>query len=284
MLARTPERARDLPGARTLDAGDGPAVHYVDTGEADFSPVVFLGGVGTSAGALWLTEPCAPGQRARLRLRLVSVERNGFGDTPLAAGAGFTEAVDDVLAVLDALRIDRFSVVAISGGGPYAARLIERVPERVVSVHLAAATSGGELLAGGAAAAMLADLESIAADPEGFWDYPAESPVGSIPGFVAACHEEGRRALGDPRRAAAALRHELNLLCSEELPDLRALAAPAFLYWGAHDELVPVEQARAWQAALGRNVTVRVYADAGHDVQYLHWNDVLADLAAEAAP
>jgi pimeloyl-ACP methyl ester carboxylesterase len=184
-----------------------------------------------------------------------------------------------VLEVLDTLRVERSSVVAISGGGPYAARLVDRIPDRVASIHLAAATCGGELLRCGAATAMLADLEAIVADPEGFWDYPPESLVGRIPGFAEAARQEGRRALGDPARAVRALAHELALLGAWELPDLRDVAAPAFLYWGACDELVPPEQARAWQTALGPEATLRIYPDAGHDVQYLHWREILDDIA-----
>jgi pimeloyl-ACP methyl ester carboxylesterase len=281
VLARTPERLVDLHPIRSLEAG-GRSCRYLDTGEPGWHPVVFFGGLGTSAGAFSLTE-FARALREMLGLRFVSVERNGFGDTPFTSGLGFAQAVNDVLRVLETLRVARFSVVAISGGGPYAARLVARVPERIASIHLAAATSGGVLLQRGAAAAMLADLESIVADPKGFWDYPPDSPVRLIPGLPEASRQEGRRALGDPGRARPALRHELTLLCSEELPDLRSVPAPAFLYWGALDESVPLEQARAWQAALGPNVTLRVYPDAGHDVHYLRWREILDDLAGSAA-
>jgi non-heme chloroperoxidase len=280
MLA-TPERLADLHPIRVLDMGVPGSVRYLDTGEPGWHPVLFFGGVGTSAGAFSLTE-FARALRQMLELRFVSVERNGFGDTPFTSGLGSAEPVNDVLGVLDALGVERFSVVAISGGGPYAARLVARVPERIASIHLAAATSGGELLQRGAAAAMLADLEAIVADPEGFWDYPPESPVRMIPGFVEASRQEARRALGEPGRAGQALRHELTLLCSEELPDLRSVPAPAFLYSGARDDLVPLEQARAWQAALGPDVTLRVYPDAGHDVQYLRWREILSDVAGSA--
>jgi pimeloyl-ACP methyl ester carboxylesterase len=253
-------------------------VRYLDTGEAGWHPVVFFGGVGTSAGAFSLTEFARPA-REMLALRFVSVERNGFGETPFTSGLGFEQAVDDVLEVLDALRLERVSVVAISGGGPYAARLVGRIPDRVASIHLAAATCGGELLRCGVATAMLADLEAIVANPAGFWDYPPESPVRLVPGFVEAARQEGRRALGDRGRAMAALAHELTILGASELPDLREVAAPSFLYWGAHDKLVPLEQARAWQTVLGPDVTLRVYSDAGHDVPYLHWGEILNDVA-----
>jgi non-heme chloroperoxidase len=277
----TPERLADLHPIRVLDMGVPGSVRYLDTGERGWHPVVFFGGLGTSARAFSLTEFARP-VRETLGLRFVSVERNGFGDTPFTPGLGFERAVDDVLGVLHALRVERFSVVAISGGGPYAGRLLARVPERVGSVHLAAATSGGELLRRGAATAILAELEASVADPAGFWEYPPDSPVHLIPGFVEASRQEGRRALGDPRRAASALAHEVELLGSCELPDLHSVPAPAFLYWGALDDLVPLEQAQIWQTVLGPDATLRVYPDAGHEVQYLHWPEILADIAGSA--
>src|SRR5262249_43881829 len=111
---------------------------------------------------------------------------------------------------------------------------------------------------------------------------PPESSVRLIPGFVEASRQEGRRALGDPERAAAALAHELALLSSRELPDLREVVAPSFLEWGAGDQLVPLDQARAWQTVLGPGATLRVHPDAGHDVQYLHWREILDDIAGSA--
>lgn len=274
----TPERLHDIHPIRVLRADGRAPIRYLDTGEPGWHPVVFFGGLGTSAGAFSLTEFARP-LREALELRFVSVERNGFGGTRFVPGSGFDEAVENVLAVLDAVGAERFSVVAISGGGPYAARLVARVPDRVTSIHLAAATCGGESLRRGAAAAMLADLEAIAADPEGFWEYPEDSPVREIPGFVQAARDEGRRALGDRDRAVRALAHELVLLGARELPDLRGVTAPAYLYWGARDELVPPEQARTWQAALGPDLTLRSYPDAGHDVQYLYWGEILNDIS-----
>jgi non-heme chloroperoxidase len=277
---QTPERLSDLHPVHVLELGGRPGIRYLDTGEPDWPAVAFFGGLGTSATAFSLTE-FAQAQRRRLRLRFVSVERNGFGATPFMPGIGFEETVDDVLAVLGRLGIDRFSVVAISGGGPYAARLLERVPERIGSVHLAAATAGGELLRAGAAGELLGDLAAIVADPEGFWEYPPDSPVQAIPGFAEACRAEGRRSLGDPMRARAALRHEIELLSSATLPNLGGLGARVYMYWGGRDELVGMAHARTWQAALGPNVVLRCFEQAGHDVQYLHWTEILGDIGRE---
>jgi pimeloyl-ACP methyl ester carboxylesterase len=276
-LAQTPERLPNLHQIRVLEVGGRPGIRYLDTGEPGWPAVVFFGGLGTSAGAFSLME-FAGEERRGLRLRFVSVERNGFGDTPFMPGIGFEEMVDDVLAVLTRLGIERFSVVAISGGGPYAAWLLERVPERIFSVHLAAAAAGGELLRQGAAGELLGDVAAIAADPEGFWDYPPDSPVQAIPGFAEACRAEGRRALGDRIRATAALRHEVELLSTATLPYLGGLSARVYMYWGRRDELVGMDHARTWQAALGPNVVLRCFEEAGHDVQYVHWKEILGDI------
>jgi pimeloyl-ACP methyl ester carboxylesterase len=77
-----------------------------------------------------------------LGLRVVCVERNGFGQTPFDPGLGVADYVDDVLDVLATIAIERFAIVAMSGGATYAIALAARVPERIISVHLAAASSG----------------------------------------------------------------------------------------------------------------------------------------------
>ena len=126
------------PGdVHTLALPDGREARYIDEGESSWRAVVFFGGACTSVGAFSLTEFLRT-SRQLLRLRVVSVERNGFGATPFDLSLGYAEAVDDVLAVLSALRIEHFAVIAFSGGAPIGAALAARVPGRVLSLHLAA--------------------------------------------------------------------------------------------------------------------------------------------------
>ena len=264
-------------GVHTLRGRRGRTLHYLDSGAPGGRTLVFFGGLGTSVGAFSLTE-FARSTRESLGLRAVSVERNGFGRTPFDPARGYREGTDDVLDVLAALGIERFAIVAISGGGPHAAALAARVPERVISLHLAAAAAGSAVARSRAGAELLADPAALAADPAGFWRYPAGSPVHRIPRFAEAAAREGARALGTAS-GAQALAHEWALLCSEPLPDLRSVRAPTYLYGGAEDELVPPEHLALWLAALGGVVTVRSYEGEGHDVQYRHWDQILVDAA-----
>jgi len=202
--------------------------------------MVFFGGLGTDVNAFYETE-FAREVRERLQLRAISVERNGFGMTALDESLGFADAVDDVLAVLESLGVRRFAVVAISGGAPFAAALAARVPHRVLSLHLAAAAAGPLVAETGTASILYGNPRQLALDP--------------------------------------ALAHEWQLLISEPLPDLSGLYAPAFLYWGAADEVVPVEHVREWRRILPRVAALRGYPGEGHDVQYRHWEQILRDVA-----
>jgi pimeloyl-ACP methyl ester carboxylesterase len=215
-------------------------VRFVDVGQPGWRPFVFFGGLGTDLGAFRLTE-VARATRERLRLRAVSVERNGFGTTPFDPALTYGDAVDDVLAVLAALDIGRFAVVAFSGGAPFAAALAARVPERVLSLHLAAAVAGPLAARYGTAAAEYARPEQLAADP--------------------------------------ALAHEWRLLSETPLPDLSGLDAPAFLYWGFTDEVVPAAHLQEWRRVLPTVAAVRGYPHEAHDVQYVHWRQILFDVA-----
>jgi pimeloyl-ACP methyl ester carboxylesterase len=214
-------------------------------------------------------------------LRVVSVERNGFGGTRFDPRLGYDDAAADVLELLGALAIERFAVVAFSGGAPFAAALAARAPRRVISLHLAAAAMPPLAAASAAASALLSDPDAIAADPEAFWRFPPKSPVHLVPGFAEAAAREGPRALGG--RGGAALAHEWRLLRGASPTGLRGVRAPAYLYAGDDDEIVTCDQLEAWRRALPTVVAVRRYAGEAHDVQYRHWDQILFDAAGVSA-
>jgi non-heme chloroperoxidase len=215
-------------------------VRYIDAGQPGWRPVVFFGGLGTDVNAFYETEFARPA-REQLRLRVVSVERNGFGMTPFDPALGYAEAVDDVLGVLAGRGVDRFAVVAISGGAAFAAALCARVPERVLSLHLAAAAAGPLAATCGTAAVLYANPALLAAD--------------------------------------RALAHEWQLLSEVPLADLSAFDAPTYIYWGTDDDVVPPAHVVEWRRVLGEVAALRAYPGEGHDVQYRHWEQILLDAA-----
>ncbi|WP_125611585.1 alpha/beta fold hydrolase [Specibacter cremeus] len=271
------------PTVRQATAGSGRTVNYIDEGgprDGAGIPLLFLGGAGTTVRAFGLME-FARSFRHELGIRVISVERNGLGQTPFDPAVGLAEYAFDVWSVLDGLDVDEVSIVAISGGGPYAARLAASHPDRVRSLHLACAYAES---IGDAGARFEAD--QVAADPVAWWRFPAESAVHHIPGFDDSVIEEAVRgvfALGrdvPPHGLAQAF----SLYAGTPLPSLAAVAAPVFMYWGTDDTLVPVRHMARWRRALGerapdRPVVERLYPGEGHDVQYRHWDQILVDVA-----
>jgi non-heme chloroperoxidase len=216
-------------------------VRYIDEGSADWRAVVFFGGLGTDVNSFYVTD-IARDLRERLRLRFISVERNGFGMTPFDPSLGYGDAVDDVLSVLELLGVERFALVAISGGAPFAVALAARVPHRTISVHLAAAAAGPLLAEHGTASGLFSSPAVLAADP--------------------------------------ALAHEWRLVSTQPLADLSGLYAPAYLYWGRDDDVVPPSvHVREWRRILPRVAALRAYPGEGHDVPYRHWEQILRDAA-----
>jgi pimeloyl-ACP methyl ester carboxylesterase len=272
------------PDVRAAKLPSGRTAHYTDSGPRDGVPVLYIGGTGTSARAVHMTDFFRT-TRADLGLRLISVERNGFGDTAYDPALGKADFARDALDVLDRLGVEKFRIVAISGGGPYAAELAARAPGRVSALHLAAALPPyGEKPAYCAMSddALAAALKDSITDPRKWWAFPDDSPVKSIPGFADTAYEDGARTYNQRGQQAdpAPQVHEQRLYCERPGPDLSKLTAPVYLYGGDKDTTVPPATLATWRQQFPADrVTVRTYADSAHDVQYRHWDQILVDLA-----
>jgi non-heme chloroperoxidase len=269
------------PAVETLAGPHGRAVHYIDTGEAGWRPVLFIGGTGTSARAFLMTEFLQT-LRRQLHLRFISVERNGFGDTVYDPNWTFADYVDEVGAVLDTLKLPKVAMVAISGGGPYAAHIAAKMPNRLLSIHMMAALAETR----NATMACSAPVEKIAAgvgsvgNPQSWWHMADTSPTKHIPGFADRSYDEGARAFfirgqkGDPTPEAA----EMKRYCAP-LPDVSHVKAPLFTYYGSADPLVVPANGAWWRAHFSGPHTERAYPGEGHDAQYRHWDQALIDIA-----
>jgi pimeloyl-ACP methyl ester carboxylesterase len=266
-------------------------LHYVDTAEAGWRPVVYIGGTGTSARAMLMTGYLET-LRRQLHIRLITVERNGFGDTAYDPAWTLADYADDLRLVLDHLKVARFSVVAISGGGPYAAHVAAAMPDRLISLHFAAALAdrpvGDDMNCDLNTQQLSKALAPTVVNPQIWWGFPDNSATRTIPGFADRAYDEGARAffirgqMGDAAPEAA----EMQRYCHARLADLGAalakVTAPVFTYYGTADHTVTPANAQFWQKRLGGPVTVREYPGEGHDVQYRHWDQILIDLSGLA--
>jgi non-heme chloroperoxidase len=263
----------------------GRTSYYIDEGKPGQRAVVFMGGQGTSLEAFQLTE-FARTSREELGLRVISVERNGFGESELDLDLRYPDYNAEVLAVLDHLGIDRFVLFGVSGGGAYAAHLAAAVPSRVISLHAAAATSSTLPTRAPRDCTPTFEQRNAAnafwyANPKIWWAVPG-SPVLVIPGWQATAYNDAVRSFyvnGGPVDPSP-LSHEARLPCLPgAIVDAAAITSPTYLYWGGADTTVPVSVMGHWQAALPNIVKTKVYPGERHTVQYRHWDQILVDMA-----
>ena len=284
------------PPVAALPGPHGRMLHYADTAQADtaeagWRPVVYIGGTGTSARAMLMTGYLET-LRRQLHIRLISVERNGFGDTAYDPAWSLADYADDLRTVLDHLGVARFAVVAISGGGPYAAHVAAAMPDRLISLHFAAALAdrpvGDDMNCDLTTAQLSKALGPAVINPQIWWGFPDTSPTRAIPGFAERAFDEGARAffirgqMGDAAPEAAEMQRYCHAKLADLGPALAKVTAPVFTYYGLADHTVSPVNAQFWQKRLGGPVMARAYPDEGHDVQYRHWDQILIDLSGLA--
>jgi pimeloyl-ACP methyl ester carboxylesterase len=279
-----PEKFDSLgPSVKQILTEKNRVVHYIDDGDFNDIPVVFVGGLGTSVRAIRLLDFLRT-MRKDLSIRIISIERNGFGQTGFNSNLTISDYVQDVEEVLNHLKINKFSIFGISGGGPYAARIAAKNGSRVASLHMAAtpANIGSRALCESEGES--SKYASLLAYPMQFFGFPESSPVHKLEGFQDTAYDEAARAHNVRGQSAdsAPLIHEMSLFCKDGVTDTSLLETDVYVYRGEADNLLTHESEVSWKKNYPKaNVTMRSYPDEGHDVQYRHLDQILLDIAGK---
>ncbi|WP_119679485.1 alpha/beta fold hydrolase [Indioceanicola profundi] len=117
--------------ARSEDAiwlKDGRRLGYAVYGDPEGPPVLYFHGYPNcrrEAGLLPVRD-----------VRLIALDRPGYGMSDPRPGRTLLDWADDVAALMDALEIERAHLLGMSGGGPFAAACAYALPERIVGTAL----------------------------------------------------------------------------------------------------------------------------------------------------
>ncbi|WP_253736949.1 alpha/beta fold hydrolase [Halohasta salina] len=113
---------------------DGHTIATAEYGDPAGRPVVVLHGTPGSRRFGGLFAPAA----AEQGVRLLAVDRPGYGDSAAWSGRSIADIGGVVAAVLDDAGVERAGVVGFSGGGPHALAVAATHPDRVTSVDVIA--------------------------------------------------------------------------------------------------------------------------------------------------
>jgi pimeloyl-ACP methyl ester carboxylesterase len=116
---------------------DGRRLAYAEWGTPSGSPVFLFHG--TPGSRLF-----CPDYETTMSsgVRLITVDRPGYGRSDPKRGRTLFDWTDDVARLADALEVDDFAVVGVSGGAAYALACGVKLRERVTRVGIAAGAGG----------------------------------------------------------------------------------------------------------------------------------------------
>ena len=278
-----------------LELSDGRALGYAIWGDPQGQDVLLFHGAPSSR--MFAPDPTVTAARG---VRLVTVDRPGYGRSDPRRGRQILDWPADVAHLADALDLQRFAVMAHSSGGPYALACALAMPERVSRVVLASCVSPLD--------EVTPDLVGIGDDEQRLVELSRSDPEGA----AAMIAESASWLLEEPDRFLSVPRPEPDLRLLQEPPVREMFAAsvreavrcgldgyisdevlerrpwgyrlgevklPVFVWHGARDGYIPQVHAET-MASLLPNSRLRLDSELGHGLVLARWDDILKELTA----
>jgi pimeloyl-ACP methyl ester carboxylesterase len=127
----------------TVQRGDGRVLAYADAGDVDGAPVLWFHGIPGSR--LDLVHTYGEDLLDGAGIRLIGIDRPGFGKSGFQRRRRFRDWPDDISAVMEKLGIERFGVVGYSCGGPYVAECVRAMPDRLAGAGIVSGVGPSEM-------------------------------------------------------------------------------------------------------------------------------------------
>lgn len=255
----------------TVSLATGPTVSYAEQGDPTGPALVMLPG---PTDSWWSYQPIL--ERIPRSTRTIAVSQRGHGDSDKpATGYRVENFADDVVALLDALRIERAILAGHSGSCLVARRVAIDAPERVAGLVLEASptTLQGD-------PALEAFVESVVSHLEDPIDPDVARSVVVDTSSSDIAPEVLDQLVGELLKVPERVWREVfaGLLQYDDTAELARIAAPVLLIWGDADRLVGREMQEELEERISRASLV-VYHGVGHTPR---WEDP-ARFAADAA-
>ncbi len=238
---------------------NGHDIGYDEQGPRSGNPVLFVHGFPFNR-SMWAPQLAA----LPTGLRAVAYDVRGHGESAVGAGQYSLEFfVDDILALLDHLEIDRTVVCGLSMGGYIALRAVERHPERfggLVLCDTKSAADSNEARVGRSGAVLALQSRGVDAFAEQFTAAVlAPQTLKSNPDLVQSVKAmiTGNDPVGIAGTLLALAAH------TDTTSALAHMDLPALVLVGEHDALTPPADAQALQQSLPR-ATLNIIPGAAH--------------------
>ena len=113
--------------SKVLTLKDKRNIGYIEYGDPKGYPLFFFHGWPCSRLHGAVTDNAA----MKLKIRVISLDRPGYGLSDFQKDRTLLDFADDIAEIADKLKIKKFSVLGVSGGGPYTAACALKIPQRI---------------------------------------------------------------------------------------------------------------------------------------------------------
>lgn len=273
---------------------DGRKFGYIEYGDPKGKPVFFFHGWPGSRFAGKEADEAGK----KLGVRIISTDRPGIGLSDFKKDRSLLNWPDDIVELANYLRINKFSLMGVSGGGPYVAVCAYKIPERIVKAGIVVglapisrknlngmATQGRLGWANYHRFPILRTLATLGAAIE-FRYFPF---LGSLIAFPTkqdknSYNEAVRNKAGEESSVKEAFRQgirgpeeELRVYTDDWGFKVKDIKAKVYLWYGAKDKCVSLNMARYYKSNIP-NSKLFIDKDGGHLARYNFEEKILKTL------
>jgi len=280
-----------------LTLPDGRKLAYAEFGKPDGYPVLYCHSTpGSRLDPLLLGVDIF----SQFGLRVIAPDRPGMGQSDFQTNRGFSDWPKDVMALTEALGLNQFSVLGVSGGGGYAAVCAAKIPEKLSKVVIVSgawridseamknigfpmnmmwqvATHAPILLP-----FILKSMIKIMSSPKGGSEQDSAPPNKIMPAADHAAMAQPGRTASFQRSLSEALKQgskgvtwEMRLYVREWDFDLAEIQIPLTLFHGAQDRNFPLAFVQRVANSLPR-AQLETYPEDGHISTFTNHSDEIA--------
>ena len=263
-----------------VELDDGRRLAYDDVGDDAGVPVVYLHGCPDSR----LTRHPDDSMAARAGVRLIAVDRPGYGSSDPPSEWTLASVARDVAALVDRLDIERCGVLGWSSGGPVALACAAAFPAVFGPVGLAAATVPAPVDGGIDDAVREIVPLVVPADltPSRAMEFIREAKstaylddLDSVPGLADQLVIGMLAATAD---GSSGVEFDVRNLMTPWTFDPSAIQSPVLLWYGDCDDVVASSVGVALAERLPR-ASLEIIEGASHLLPLVHWSTLLEALA-----
>ena len=285
------------PTNRTIKLHDSRKLGYIEYGDPKGKPVFFFHGWPGSRYSGKETDVAAK----KLGVRIISTDRPGIGLSDYQENRRLLDWPDDVLELADYLKINSFSLMGVSGGGPYAAACAYKIPNRIYKAGI---------VVGLAPVDVEGNLDGISLRGRIGWEnyhrFPFFRTVGTlgtmiqfkyIPALgqrIAFPTRQDRKVFSEAvrnktgeesgineafRQGIKGPREELRVYTDDWGFELKDIKTKVYLWYGAKDKCVSLNMGKYYESQIP-NSKLFIDTDGGHLARYSFEDKILKQLTS----